>query len=1050
MKKFQLFMFSVVLTFCFTLNTFAAHLNFTSYLTGEQETPVVMTTAKGTGTFTLTPAGGLRYSVTVNGLSGIITAAHFHMGSLKMNGPVVYDITGSFTGTTATGTISAPLPDSIIAALFTGRMYVNVHTASNPGGEIRGQVNLSAGTNLIARMDGLQETPSLINGGKGIASITLGSVGSAGLAYSISVNGLSGPVTAAHFHIGKIGEAGPVVKDIMPSFNGENALGVWRTSGPSPLTDSLIVALLNNKLYINIHTAANPGGEIRGQVVLASGFGANANLNGASENPPVITSATGTSEITFTDYGLVYSITVNGLSGPVTSAHIHNGDSGINGPVVLDITNRFSNNTATGIWKASGAAGDLTPSMMKDLFANKLYINVHTASNPSGEIRGQIKMKAGSGIGAFFTGAQEVPAPVITTASGTAALYTISTGLQYFITVTGLSGPITSAHFHLGSVKEGGPVVKDITASFTGNTATGVWLIAEATPFNDSLRRALVNGRIYLNVHTAANPSGEIRGQVFLTAGGGMTSNLDGNQEVPSVVTSSKGTGQYTLTRGGLGFNIAFNGLSGPVTAAHFHIGEPGKSGPVVFDLASSLNGNNIVGYWRPVVSVDSLFNALLNGKIYVNVHTAANPSGEIRGQVIVSEGVGLTVQLTGSQQNPPVTTNARGTGSATLTDPGLIFYNTFDMLSSPVTAVHFHNAPAGTNGPVVRDLMSNLNGNSVTGAWKRVETMTPITNALIAEAYNQNIYINLHTVNNPGGEIRGQLRSGSLNIIPYQIITGLIMTPENAGLPVNTQYCLTAAVTDESGNPVRNAGINFTIKGANAGAGSATTDSNGVATFCYTGIMTGRDTIIGNVAGVMDTSFVNWDNPLPVELSSFAHSVNKNNVILNWTTSEEINNSGFDIERKKLNTEEWSKVGFMNGSGGTNKIVDYTFTDKNVLSGKYNYRLKQVDFNGNFEYFNLNSEVVISIPGKYNLSQNYPNPFNPSTKIDFELPVDGNVSIALFDISGRMVATMMNEFKTAGYYTIGFNASNLSSGIYFYRLQATGFNKVMKLTLIK
>lgn len=97
---------------------------------------------------------------------------------------------------------------------------------------------------------------------------------------------------------------------------------MWNKRARLLLTDSLIVALLNNKLYINIHTAANPGGEIRGQVVLASGFGANANLNGASENPPVVTSATGTSEITFTDYGLVYSITVNGLSGPVTSAHL--------------------------------------------------------------------------------------------------------------------------------------------------------------------------------------------------------------------------------------------------------------------------------------------------------------------------------------------------------------------------------------------------------------------------------------------------------------------------------------------------------------------------------------------------------------------------------------------------------------------------------------------------------------------------------------------------------------------------------------------------------
>ena len=1050
MKKINRFLFTALLTFILFANSFAAHSNFTAYFTGDQQTPVVVTGAKGTGTFTLTGAGGLRYSITVNGLSGPVAAAHFHLGSLKVNGPVIFDITSSFIGTTATGIIAAPLADTIIAALLSNKMYVNVHTAANPGGEIRGQVNLSAGTNLISRLDGMQEVPSLVNTAKGVASITMNSVGSVGLVYSISVNGLSGPVTAAHFHIGKIGESGPVVKNITSSFNGQNATGVWRTTGADPLTGALITALLTNNLYLNVHTSANPGGEIRGQVVLASGFGANANLNGGSENPPVVTSSTGTSEITFTDYGLIFNVTVDGLSGPITGAHIHSADSGTNGPVVFDIAGTFTGNTSTGLWKASGAAGDLTPALMKDLFANKLYINVHTAANPGGEIRGQIKMKPGSGIGAFFTGAQEVPTPVVTTASGTAALYTVSTGLQYFITVNGLSGPITGAHFHLGSIKEGGPVVKNITANFTGNTASGVWLVAEATPFNDSLRRALVNGRIYLNIHTAANPSGEIRGQVFLTAGGGMTSNLDGMQEVPAVVTSSKGTGQYTLTRGGLGFNIAVNGLSGAITGAHFHLGEAGKAGPVVFDIGSSVMGNNIVGYWRPVVTIDSLFNALLNGRIYVNIHTAANPGGEIRGQVVVSEGLGITVQLTGSQQNPPVTTNARGTGSATITDPGLVFFNTFDNLSSPVTAVHFHNAAVGVNGPVVRDLMSNLMGNNVVGSWKRTETVSPITNALIAEAYNQNIYINLHTTLYPGGEIRGQLRTGSLNIIPYQIISSIVVSPKNATLPVNTLHCINALVKDGLGNPVRNAMIGFNVKGVNPGTGTANTDSTGTAQFCYTGLNTGKDSIIASVTGLLDTAYVNWDLPLPVELSLFNFSVNKKDVTLNWSTLLEINNSGFDIERKNININDWSKIGFVTGNGNTNGQFNYIYTDRNLNTGKYNYRLKQIDVNGNFEYFNLSNEVEISIPKTFSLSQNYPNPFNPSTKIDFELPVDANVSLLLYDISGRLVSTIVKEFKTAGYYTADFNASNLSSGIYFYKLQTNNFSKILKMSLIK
>ncbi|MEO8209905.1 MAG: CHRD domain-containing protein [bacterium] len=1056
MKKCKLFLIALTLIFIYSTNSFSAHSNFTASLTGEQEVPNVTTPGKGTATLTLTGAGGLRYAITVNDLSGPIVGAHFHLGSVKQNGPIIYNITASFVGNSAVGTIAGPLPDSIVAALLTSNMYVNVHTALNPSGEIRGQVNLSSGTYLIGRLDGANEVPALSNTAKGIASITLASVGGVGLAYSISVNGLSGPVVAAHFHFGKIGEIGPIVKDITSSFNGENAVGVWRTSGPQPLVDSLIVALLTGRLYVNVHTSANPGGEIRGQVELAAGFGVNANLNGASENPSVLTSALGTAELTFTDYALIFNVTVDGLSGPITGAHIHDGDSGVNGPIVFDITNLFVNNTATGRWKVSGAAGDLTAALVKRLFNNGLYVNVHTSANPTGEIRGQLKMKPGSGIGASLSGNQEVPAPIVTTATGTSALYTIAAGLQYFVTVNGLSGPIIGAHFHLGSIREGGPIVKDITASFTGNTASGVWGIADAMPFNDSLRRALVNGRIYMNIHTAANPTGEIRGQVLLTAGSGMTTVLDAGQENPPVITTAMATGSYTMTRGGLGFNIAANGLSGPITGAHFHFGKTGVNGPIVFDITPNVSGNNVVGYWRSVVTVDSLLTAILNGGIYVNLHTAANPNGEIRGQVIVSEGIGLTVQMTGGQEVPPTTTNGRGTGSATLTDAALIYTNTTDNLSNdvldnPPFSAGIFNGPMGSSGILVKNVTSDIDGRNIEGAWTRPES-TPITNSQMAEINLQNSFFDVFTSIslNPPGEIRGQIRTGALPIIPVQLISTITLTPQNSTKPVNTQHCVNAAVNDQNGVGVRNVTVDFEYYGANSGAGFAVTDTNGIAQFCYTGTNEGRDTIIARIVNLSDTAFIFWDEPLPVELSSFVSVVDKKNVTLNWTTTDESNNSGFEIERKIINVNEWTKVGFVIGSGSSNAPVNYTYTDRNLLTGKYNYRLKQIDFNGNFNYYDLNNEIEIGIPKNFNLSQNYPNPFNPSTKIDLELPRDGNVSISIYDNSGRLVANIMNEFRTAGYYTVNFNAANLASGIYFYKMQSQNFNKVLKMTLIK
>ncbi len=197
----------------------------------------------------------------------------------------------------------------------------------------------------------------------------------------------------------------------------------------------------------------------------------------------------------------------------------------------------------------------------------------------------------------------------------------------------------------------------------------------------------------------------------------------------------------------------------------------------------------------------------------------------------------------------------------------------------------------------------------------------------------------------------------------------------------------------------------------------------------------------------------VETNDPLPVELASFTSVVNRNNVTLNWSTANETNNAGFDIERKAANSTQWSKVGNVSGNGTTHETKSYTFSDR-PSTGSYSYRLKQIDFNGNSEYFTLSNEVVVGVPSSYAMSQNYPNPFNPTTKIDFDLPYDGKVSIVLFDISGREVGTLVNDVKTAGYYTVQFNASNLASGMYFYRISAQGTNnnfvQTKKMVLIK
>ncbi len=189
--------------------------------------------------------------------------------------------------------------------------------------------------------------------------------------------------------------------------------------------------------------------------------------------------------------------------------------------------------------------------------------------------------------------------------------------------------------------------------------------------------------------------------------------------------------------------------------------------------------------------------------------------------------------------------------------------------------------------------------------------------------------------------------------------------------------------------------------------------------------------------------------DPLPVELTIFNSVVNKRNVKLSWTTSQEVNNSGFDVERKN-NSNEWAKVGFVIGKGTTNEIQSYGFLDRELASASYHYRLKQIDFNGNFKYFDLANEVIIGAPNSFSLSQNYPNPFNPSTIINYDIPLKGNVSIKVFDTSGKELLDLVNKVQEAGYYTLQFNGAGLSSGVYYYKLTTESFTETKKMMLIK
>lgn len=190
-------------------------------------------------------------------------------------------------------------------------------------------------------------------------------------------------------------------------------------------------------------------------------------------------------------------------------------------------------------------------------------------------------------------------------------------------------------------------------------------------------------------------------------------------------------------------------------------------------------------------------------------------------------------------------------------------------------------------------------------------------------------------------------------------------------------------------------------------------------------------------------------DEGLPVELSSFSAIVKADVVELIWKTASEINNQGFDVERSISGENKWETLGFVKGAGSTTEAQNYSFSDKVALAGTYSYRLKQVDLDGTYEYSNV-IEVNFGVPSDFVVEQNYPNPFNPATTIKFAIPTESMVNLTVFNSLGEQVTTLLSEVKAAGYHTVNFDASKLSSGLYFYSIQAGDFVSVKKMMLIK
>lgn len=717
-------------------NTF----QFALTLSGEEEVPAVESAGTGSADLSVNVATGeVEGTLTVNGID--VTAAHIHDGFAGSNGPVLIGLEQDMNDPSIYNVPAGAMLDAAgIDALLAAGLYLNAHTAANPGGELRAQILPEDFVLVFAPLSGEMEFPRVDTIAGGRAAVTLDTV-SGTIVVQANVNGLD-DASAAHVHDGFAGENGPVLVGLMQDGSDPGRWFVEDGMLNAPGIDDFLAG----GLYVNVHSPAHPAGEVRGQIIAEGIELLITELSGDQEVPAVDSAASGTAFLTHDTAGGLTTINVNTRNLPdANAAHLHGAFGGLNGDVEIGLMQDASEPSR---WFIEAQA--LSAAQADALAAGATYINVHTPTNPGGEIRGQVIPEGILFATGRLEGRQEVPA-VDSMAGGTFAVTVdpATSILQAHANTTGADDAV-AAHLHDEYAGASGPVSVGLTQDpneISRWSATDIQLTADQLA-------AFTSGRFYVNVHTPANAAGEVRGQVAPPPIEVLFTELSGDQEVPAVASAASGTAAMTTNRetGTVTLHLRATGADDAV-AAHIHAAFAGLNGPVIIGLEQDALD---AGHW---FVEQAQFDAAgladyLSGRTYVNLHTPANPAGEIRGQNVPEDIVVLFSAMDGDQVAPPVMTAATGLTATTANLTTRRFVAVINASGvDDATSAGLHQGSAGNNGPEIVPLMQTpMNP----GQW------TVEVEPLAADTWNAyrggSVYTQVATPAEPDGEIRGQI----------------------------------------------------------------------------------------------------------------------------------------------------------------------------------------------------------------------------------------------------------------------------------------------------
>ncbi|WP_425420358.1 CHRD domain-containing protein [Phaeodactylibacter xiamenensis] len=607
------------------------------------------------------------------------------------------------------------------------------------------------------------------------------------LAVSGSFTGLEGnfDVTVAggsHIHTGYAGENGGITFELSPNLGILLKSGTFEaTSNTFTLSAEEMDALMERRMYVNIHTTLYPGGEIRGQL-LPEGNNYLINLSGSNEVPSVSTDGHGALALDVVGDQLTVTGSFADLEGNFDAsvlggAHLHLALPGQNGDVDIQLNATTNPDLKGGVFTAADNTFGLEQSQIEALENRLYYANIHTTAYGAGELRGQVASTAASTVlRAHLSGSNEQPA-VTSYATGVVQAEVIEDSLIVYGSFTGLESEVATdiaggAHIHTGLAGENGPVTFALTSDLENNMTEGTFEAASnrfaLTP--DDLT-AIYDRGFYVNIHSVDQQAGEIRGQLLPEAPVYFTAVLGGGFEAPPVTTRAFGAVKAELRGNMLTVSGSFSELSSAVDVsivggAHLHVGLPGENGPVEFPLAIDLNGDLNGGTFDPVDNTFELTEeqvmAVMNRSYYVNIHTLTNGGGELRGQLLGEARYYMNAALSGTSEVPAVNTPATGQVLMEVRSDNIIIVGSFSGLSSLFDAAvaggaHLHSALAGSNGGIEENLSSDIAGDGLSGAFPAADNVVPSTEALRSSLRNRGLYVNIHTEDFQSGELRGQ-----------------------------------------------------------------------------------------------------------------------------------------------------------------------------------------------------------------------------------------------------------------------------------------------------